>query len=74
MTCWEKTKSGFGFSTENYSGNVISHLKSHFYSFRKHKRNYVTNDDIDMKFGTDASNSRTMIKIKECPNRLACEV
>ena len=39
--------------------------KNHFLSFRKHKRNYVTNDDIDMKFGTDVSNSRTNIKIKE---------
>ena len=39
--------------------------KNHFYSFRKHKRNYVTNDEIDMKFGTDVSNSRTNIKIKE---------
>ena len=25
----------------------------------------VTNDDIDMKFGTDLSNSRANIKIKE---------
>ena len=24
--------------------------KNHFQSFRKHKRNYVTNDDIDMKY------------------------
>ena len=28
-------------------------------------RNYVTNDDVDMKFGTDVSNSRTNLKIKE---------
>ena len=34
-------------------------------SFGKHKRNYLTNDDIDMKFGTDVSNSRTNIEIKE---------
>ena len=25
LTCWEKTKATFGFSTENYSGNDISH-------------------------------------------------
>ena len=44
--------------------DIVKIEKNHFHSFRKHKRNYVTNDDIDMKFGTDVSNSRTNIKIE----------
>ena len=35
------------------------------FSRLENKRNYVANDEIDMKFGTDVSNSRTNIKIKE---------
>ena len=34
-------------------------------TFSDYKRNYVTNDDIDIKFDTNLSNSRTNIKIKE---------
>ena len=49
---------------EWFSWNAIVKIEeNHFQSVRKHKRNYVTNDDIDMEFGTNVSNSRTNIKI-----------
>ena len=45
--------------------DIVKIEKITFSRLRKHKRNYVTNDDIDMKFGTDVIISRTNIKIKE---------
>ena len=47
------------------NSDIVKIEKITFRRFWKHKRSYVTNDDIDMKFGTGVSNSRTNIKIKE---------
>ena len=48
-----------------YKFRHCKNRKNHFQSFRKQKHNYITSDDIDMKFGTDVSNSRTNIKIND---------
>ena len=36
---------------------IVKVRKMHSWSFGKHKRNYITDNDIDMKFGPDVMNS-----------------
>ena len=47
------------------NSNIVKIEKITFSLLENTSVTYVTNDDIDMKFGTDFSNSRTNIKIKE---------